>query len=187
MLGFHIRKSHILFKFLGKSKPKTTGGGEKTTRQTFVCTDCDFETSTSETLFEHVRQRHRKSDSDSVLNFSDSDRQNLSKMFECNMCEYSSSKAFNLHRHYNRVHLDAAETFSCDRCPEEFGDRQSLENHRHKHDEPTKKKSSSAASASAGGSRLVDTGVLRALEVHWVILAYVLGQGGHISTYLGKV
>jgi hypothetical protein len=45
-------------------------------------------------LFEHVQKTHR--------------RQNLSerpKMFECNMCEYSSKKAYNLHRHYNNVHL----------------------------------------------------------------------------------
>ena len=90
MLGFHIRKSHILFKFLGKSKPKNSaaGFGDKKTEQTFVCTDCDFETSNSETLFEHAHLNHRKSGSESGRNFTDSDRRNLSKMFECNMCDY---------------------------------------------------------------------------------------------------
>ena len=146
MLGFHIRKSHILFKFLGKSKPKNSG--DKKTRQTFICTDCTFETSSSETLFRHVQQKHRKPDLDLAdseqQKFGDSDRKNLSKMFECNLCEYSSSKAYNLHRHYNRVHLEV-KMISCGFCSDEFGDQSSLESHlQMKHDEKKKKTSSNA-------------------------------------------
>jgi len=91
MLGFHIRKSHILFKFLGKSKPKNS---EEKKTQTFICTDCKFQTSNSDTLLDHVQKTHRRP------NLSE-----RSKMFECNVCEYSSKKAYNLHRHYNKVHL----------------------------------------------------------------------------------
>ena len=92
MLGFHIRKSHILFKFLGKSKPKNS---DEKKSQTYICTDCTFQTSNSDTLFDHVQKTHRQ-----TTNLSES-----SKMFDCNLCEYSSKKAFNLHRHFNNVHL----------------------------------------------------------------------------------
>ena len=62
-------------------------------------------------------------------------------MYNCDMCDYTSVKAYNLQRHFNSVHLEEKD-FPCKHCPMEFDFKIDLDEHmldRHEEEEEEEK------------------------------------------------